>query len=121
MDQQEAAGAAAAAPNIKWSYMDHWSVLTPRRYVAPQLGPQYLDRFYKAIAGIGFQGVDPFEFRLNALIQHFGSAKKVLEFAQARGIERFVNIFCVFYNDMVHIRENHEGVVAAFEAKIKQY
>ncbi len=122
MDQPQAAGAAATpAPNIKWSYMDHWSVLTPRGFVAPQLGPQYLDRFYKAVAGVGFQGIDPFEFRLNALIQQFGSAKKVLEFAQARGIERFVNIFCVFYNDMVHIRENHDGVVAAFEAKIKQY
>jgi inosose dehydratase len=122
MDQPQTAGATTApAPNIKWSYMDHWSVLTPRGFVAPQLGPTYLDRFYKAIAGVGFQGIDPFEFRLNALIQHFGSGKKVLEFAQARGIERFVNIFCVFYNDMVHIRENHDGVAAAFEAKLKQY
>ena len=50
--------------------------------MAPQLGPQYLDRFYKALVGVGFQGVDPFEFRLNALIQHFGSAKKAEEFAQ---------------------------------------
>ena len=77
MDQsQPRAAASANVPNLKWSYMDHWSLLTPRGFVAPQLGPQYLDRFYKAMVGIGFQGVDPFEFRLNALIQHFGSAKK---------------------------------------------
>ena len=51
----------------------------------PQLGPKYADRFYKALVGVRFQGVDPFEFRLNALIQHFGSAKKAEQFAQDRG------------------------------------
>ncbi len=106
---------------LKWSYMDHWSVLSPRGFVAPQLGPKYADRFYKAIAGIGFQGVDPFEFRLNALIQHFGSARKAEQFAQDRGIERFVNIFVCFYNDQSHVREYHDGIVNAFEAKLKQY
>ncbi len=41
MDQYQSAGAPpTAAPNLKWSYMDHWSVLTPRGFVAPQLGPR---------------------------------------------------------------------------------
>jgi inosose dehydratase len=110
-----------ASPKLKWSYMDHWSVLSPRGFVAPQLGPKYADRFYKAIAGVGFQGIDPFEFRLNALIQHFGSAKKAEQFAQDRGIERFVNVFVCFYNDMTHLRECHDGIVKAFEGKLKLY
>jgi inosose dehydratase len=106
---------------LKWSYMDHWTMLSPRGMVAPQLGPQYADRFYKQIAALGFEGIDPFEFRLNGLIQIFGSAKKAQQFAQDRGIERFVNVFACFYNDMTHVREFHDGIVGAFEAKLKQF
>ena len=108
-------------PKIKWSYMDHWTMRSARGWVAPQLGPKYADRFYKALVGIGFQGVDPFEFRLNALIQHLGSARKVEQFAQDRGIERFVNVFTCFYNDMSHVRELHDDIVRAFEAKLKLF
>ncbi len=114
-------GQKGTGHNIKWSYMDHWTMLSPRGWVAPQLGPQYADRFYKQLVGLGFEGVDPFEFRLNGLIQMFGSAKKAQQFAQDRGIERFVNVFVCFYNDMTHVPENHDGIVQAFEAKLKQY
>src|SRR5438067_1772345 len=69
--------APSPVPKIKWSYMDHWTMRSPRGWVAPQVSPKYADRFYKALVGVGFQAVDPFDFRLNALIQVFGSAKKV--------------------------------------------
>lgn len=110
-----------STPKIKWSYMDHWSMRSPRGWVSPQLAPKYADRFYKQIAGIGFQGVDPFEFRLDAQVQLFGSAKNALQFAQDRGIERFVNVFAAFYDDKTHLRESHDGNVRAFEGKLKKY
>jgi len=92
-----------------------------RGWVAPQLAPKYADRFYRQLAGIGFEAVDPFDFRLNALIQVFGSAKKAEQFAQDRGIERFVNVFGNSGVEMPHLREAHDDAVRRFEAKLKLY
>jgi sugar phosphate isomerase/epimerase len=94
---------------------------SPKGWVAAQVGPAYADRFFKQVAAVGFEGVDPFEFRLNGLMQIFGSAKKAEQFAQDRGIERFVNMFVCFYDDRTHLREVHDGIVGAFEAKIRMY
>ena len=112
---------AAATPNIKWSYMDHWSMMSERGWVTPQNGPKYADRFYKQIVGVGFQGVDPFEFRLGAQIQIFGSAKKAVQFAKDRGVEQFVNMFCIGYNENTHLPETHDETLKVFEAKIKRF
>ena len=49
--------------------------------------------------GVGFEGVDPFEFRVSVQIQMFGSGKVALQFAQDCGVERFVNMFCIGYNE----------------------
>jgi len=118
---QVASNSSGSAPKIKWSYMDHWSMRSARGWVAPQLAPKYADRFYKALVGVGFQAVDPFDFRLNALIQVFGSAKKVEQFAQDRGIERFVNVFGNSGVEMPHLPEAHDDAVRRFEAKLKLY
>ena len=107
--------------NIKWSYMDHWSMRSPRGWISPQLNVRSADRFFKQVAGVGFQGVDPFDFRLNQLIRVFGSAKKAEEFAQDRGIERFVNVFGNGPIAMPHLRETHDAAVKAFEDKMKLY
>ena len=111
----------AAPARIQWSYMDHWSMLTRRGWVAPQLGPQYADRFYKALAGVGFEGVDLFDFRCHALLQHFGSIRKAEQFAQDRGIARFVNVFGNGRVEMPHLRETHDDAVREFEAKIRMF
>lgn len=117
----ETIAASPAAGKIKWAYMDHWTMRSQRGWVAPQMGPQYADRFYKALVGVGFQAVDPFDFRLNALIQVFGSAKKVEQFAQDRGIERFVNVFGNSGVEFPHLPEAHDDAVRRFEAKLKLY
>jgi inosose dehydratase len=113
--------AQALAHNIKWSYMDHWSMRSARGWVAPQNGPAFADRFYKAIVGVGFQGVDPFEFRLAAQLQIFGSAKAAVQFAKDRGVEQFVNMFCIGYNENTHLPETHEETLRCFEAKIRRF
>lgn len=112
---------AAPKKNLKWSYMDHWTMRTSRGWVAPQLNARAFDRFIKAIVGVGFQGLDPFDFRLNQLIQIFGSAKKVEQFAQDRGIERIVNVFGNGPIAMPHLRETHDAAVKAFQDKLKLY
>ncbi|MEG3176711.1 TIM barrel protein [Sphingomonas sp. RB3P16] len=111
----------APGQNIKWSYMDHWTMRSPSGWVTPQHGVQYADRFYKQLAGIGFQGVDPFEFRLLAQSELFGSAKKAEEFARDRGIERFVNMFVAFYDDRTHLAETHDALLKNFENKVRMY
>jgi len=108
-------------PRIKWTYMDHWTMLTGRGWVAPALGRPYLDRFYKQIAALGYQGVDLFEFRAYALLHHFGSIKKCQEFAQDRGIDRFVNVFTVEAGKTPHLPETHAEAVAQFEGKVKMF
>jgi hypothetical protein len=101
--------------------MDHWSMLTARGWVSPQAGPRYADRFYKALAGVGFQGVDLFDFRCYALVQHFGSIKNAEQFAQDRGIERFVNVFGKSGMEQTHLPETHDETVRRFEAKIAMF
>ena len=112
---------AAPAGNIKWAYMDHWTMRSPSGWVTPQHGVQYADRFYRQLAGIGFQGVDPFEFRLLAQSELFGSAKNAEDFARDRGIERFVNMFVAFYDDRTHLAETHDALLANFENKVRAY
>jgi hypothetical protein len=89
-----AAGAQRdGAPNIKWSYMDHWSMRSPRGWVNYWLAPKYFDRFIRQIAGVGFQSLDVFDFRVNSLLLFFGSVKRREEFVRDRGIERIVSLF----------------------------
>jgi sugar phosphate isomerase/epimerase len=121
MSTDHASPAVTDGPKLKWSYMDHWTMRAPSGWVTPQHGAKYADRFYRQLAGIGFQGVDPFEFRLLAQSQLFGSARKAQEFAQDRGIERFVNMFAAFYDDRTHMSETHDQLVRTFEAKIKSF
>jgi len=122
----QAAQSVATAPpppthRVKWSYMDHWTMRSPRGWVTPQMAPRYADRFYKAIVGVGYKGVDCFDFRLNQMIQMFGSAKAALQFAQDRGVERFPTVFGNGGNERPDLPETHDAVVKSFEDKIKLY
>lgn len=119
--RRPAAAHSNGANHLKWTYMDHWTMQSGRGLVTPQLGPAYLDRFYKQIAVLGFQGIDLFEFRAYALLQHFGSMKKAQRFAQDRGIERFVNVFTVDAGELPHLPETHDLAVRQFEGKLKLF
>ena len=121
MAQVAADAQTPAAPNIKWSYMDHWSMRSPRGWVNHWVAPKYFDRFIRQIVGVGFQGLDAFDFRVNSLLPFFGSVKKIEEFVQDRGIERIVNVFGNGRIEYPHIRENHDAAVREFEEKIKRF
>ena len=48
--------------NIKYSYMDHWEIITPQGLSKPNVRRSYMERYLKQIAALGFQGLDMFAF-----------------------------------------------------------
>jgi len=109
--------------NIKWSYMDHWLMDSPRGLVSPYISRKYMDRFIKQIAGLGYKGLDTFGFYLNRFAGMFGSIKKFEEFLQDRGIEKVVSVFhdyaYVSKTRAPHIRDTHDNIVHDVEQVIK--
>ena len=101
-------------PNIKWSYMDHWLMDSPRGLVEPNLGRTYMERYIKQLAALGFQGFDTFGFRLNHYGNMFGSTKRFQQFLQDYGIEKIVSIFHDYAystkSRAPHIRSTHDAI-----------
>jgi hypothetical protein len=58
--------------NIKWAYMDHWSLMTPRGRSSPYISLRQMERYIRQLSVLGFTGFDTFNFRLPALIGMFG-------------------------------------------------
>src|SRR5579884_2014763 len=84
---QNSSGPAAtpSVRNIKWAYMDHWSILSPRGRTSPYLSLEQMDRYIRQIALLGFTGFDTFNFRLGMLSGMFGSLSKFQDFLRERG------------------------------------
>src|ERR1039457_2546852 len=100
--------------NIKWSYMDHWSMDSPQGKVTPYISRAYADSFVKQIGGIGFKGFDTFARQLAPRATMFGSVNNYLEFLRERGIEKVVGVFhdyaYVSPTRAAHVRETHDAI-----------
>jgi len=106
--------------NIKWSYMDHWSMLTQRGLIDPWYSRKCMDRFIRQIVALGFTGYDSFLYRLTSMASNFGggSLKNVLKFMQDRGMEKFVGIWPMLAGTP-HDRSTHDQGVASAEQSLK--
>jgi len=102
--------------------MDHWLTGSPRGLTAPYISVDYMDRYIKQLAGLGFKGFDTFAFRLPIFIKLFGSVRKFEEFLQDRGMEKITGIFHAAPNatkdDAPHIRETHDKILDKLERYI---
>lgn len=83
--------------NLKWSYMDHWSMDSPRGKVGGWFSKKYAERYIKQVAAVGFQGIDMFARGLTAGAAMFGSIKEFRKFLQDLGIEKVIGLFCRKY------------------------
>ena len=100
--------------NIKWSYMDHWMMDSPQGLVEPSFSVEYMDRYIKQIAGLGFTGFDTFGFRLKRYADLFGSVKKFEKFLQERGMEKISGLFQAYPDASktraIHDRSTHDAI-----------
>lgn len=85
--------ATPGTPNIKWAYMDHWTILSPRGRTMPYLSLEQMDRYIRQLAVLGFTGFDTFNFKLGLLNGMFGSLAKFQDFLRERGFEKFRAVF----------------------------
>jgi inosose dehydratase len=101
--------------NLKWSYMDHWRVDTPRGPMTQYGSRRLMDDFVKQISAVGFEGLDMFDFQIYGLTQMFGSIEKYQEYLQDHGISKIVNLFRgIMYDPRVadpHVRETRDEIV----------
>lgn len=109
--------------NIKWAYMDHWSIITPRGRSSPYTSLRYMDRYIREISVLGFTGFDTFNFRLGALAGMFGSMKGFEKFLQDHGFEKFTGVFAAYPDKgkarAIHDRANHDAIFAECQAAMK--
>ncbi|MPY55640.1 sugar phosphate isomerase/epimerase family protein [Streptomyces spongiae] len=102
---------------LRWSYMDHWRVNTPRGPVTQYASRRHMDDFVKQIRSVGFEGLDMFDFQVFALSQMFGSVEKYQEYLREHGIDKIVNLFRgIMYDPRVadaHVRETHDEIVGS--------
>ncbi len=108
----------------KYAYMDHWTTDSPRGMTMPSISVEYMDRYIKQLAGIGFRGLDTFGFRLPTYAGLFGSLKNFEQFLQARGIEKITSIFHALVNvtkdKATHIPETHDAIFRECEFMVSQ-
>lgn len=120
LGMQSASSAELPAKNIKWSYMDHWAMVSPRGVVSPYASMEYMDRYIRQLSVLGFTGFDTFAFRLNLLLGMFGSLQGFKSFIQDRGLEKMTSVF-VSYPDAgkdhaLFVRANHDRIVGECRA-----
>jgi len=111
---------AAATRNIKWSYMDHWSILSPHGRTTPYASREYMEQYIRELAAFGFTGFDTFAFRLYALAGMYGSLQGFKSLLQDHGFEKLSGVF-VSYPDKgkyhaLHDRANQDRIVAECRA-----
>jgi inosose dehydratase len=105
--------------NIKWSYMDHWLTGSPKGLTSPYISVDYMDRYIKQLASLGFTGFDTFGFRLGQFSELFGSVKKFERFIQDRGMEKLTGVFSAMPNvtkaRAPHVRSTHDVIFRDME------
>ncbi len=106
--------------NLRWSYMEHWSLPTARGVRTQYASMAEMDKFVKQVASVGFTGLDIFDFNVRALVDMFGSLESYRAFLNERGIEKVVGLFHgPFYLESrfgaPHIRESHDALLANCE------
>jgi len=106
--------------NLRWSYMEHWSVASSRGPINQYASMGEMDKFVKQIAAVGFTGLDIFDFNVRALTAMFGSIERYQSFLTERGIDKVVGVFhgpwyLEARSGAPHIRESHDLLLAACE------
>jgi inosose dehydratase len=106
--------------NLRWSYMEHWSLPSARGPLTQYASVREMDKFVKQIAAVGFTGLDIFDFHVGALAGMFGSLERYTEFLNERGVEKVVGVFhAPFYLESrfgaPHLRESHDALLANCE------
>lgn len=100
--------------NIKWSYMEHWSMDSPRGRISPYFSKEYADSFVKQVGGLGFKGLDTFARTLPPKAAMFGSVKNFLEFLRERGMEKITGVFHDYAyatpTRAPHVRATHDNI-----------
>ncbi len=100
--------------NLKWSYMDHWSMDSPIGRVNGWASKDYATKYIKQVAGVGFQGIDIFARTLSAAPAMFGSTKEFKKFLQDLGLEKIVGMFHDYRyaspTTAPHIRAAHDYI-----------
>jgi inosose dehydratase len=103
--------------NIKWSYMDHWSMPTPGGPIDPHTSRRYMDLFVKQISAVGFTGYDTFLWRIPLFERIFGSVRDFNEFLRDRGIEKVIGVFWGSFAP--YRRETHDASIKFLEQALK--
>lgn len=111
---QESAEQEAAGPNIKWSYMDHWTRMSAHGRTTPYASRRYMEEYIGQLAALGFTGFDTFAFRLAGLAAMFGSVKGFDGFLRDHGFEKLTGVF-VSYPDTgkyhaLYVRANQDTI-----------
>jgi inosose dehydratase len=106
--------------NLRWSYMEHWSLPSARGKTTQYASVREMDRFVKQIASVGFTGLDIFDFHVWPLVELFGSLDRYRTFLNERGIEKVVGVFhAPSYLEArfgaPHVRESHDALLANCE------
>ncbi|WP_431873829.1 sugar phosphate isomerase/epimerase family protein [Amycolatopsis sacchari] len=101
--------------SLRWSYMDHWRVDSPRGPVTQYSARRHMDDFVKQINAVGFEGLDMFDFQVFALSGMFGSVAKYQDYLRDHGIDKIVNLFRgIMYDPRLadpHVRGTHDEIV----------
>ncbi|MBO6014333.1 MAG: TIM barrel protein [Oscillospiraceae bacterium] len=105
--------------NIKYSYMDHWEIITPQGLSKPNVRRSYMERYLKQIAALGFQGLDMFAFSIPMYSRMFGGSFKDFEkFLQDIGMEKVSGLFNCYIgehpNERFHDPATHDALIGQF-------
>ncbi len=100
--------------NLKWAYMDHYSMPGPRGNISPYSSRASAEAFIKTMAALGFTGFDTFGRNLNGHAAPFGSVKAYLNCLKDYGMEKVVGAFheysYVSPTRAPHVRATHDNI-----------
>jgi inosose dehydratase len=103
----------------RWSYMDHWSTLTPQGLRHPQFNREHTDRYLRQLEALRFTGFDTFAFSLPTYAALYGSVKDFDAALKAHGFHGLTGVFQAYpYATQFtapHRRETHDRIVSDFE------
>jgi len=106
--------------NLRWSYMEHWSVPSARGPSSQYASEREMDKFVKQLASVGFTGLDIFDFHVHPLADMFGSLERFQSFLNERGLDKVVGVFhAPMYLEArfgaPHVRASHDALLANCE------
>ncbi|MCQ2557525.1 MAG: sugar phosphate isomerase/epimerase [Oscillospiraceae bacterium] len=107
---------------VKYSYMDHWEIQTPRGLMSPMVRKESLERFLKQLVVMGYEGLDTFAMKLPMYARLIGGEKGTAvdfeHYIQDLGLECMTSMFRDFigYNPNEHVWEHrcHDRILEKY-------